>query len=89
MSVKIIVSTVNRDVNSVRSYMWDCVAEEEVLYFEGVPAALSWNAPNDFVAQAQLARLSSGLIGARIVEGTDDALTYIEELFDLSHHYNN
>lgn len=88
MSVKIIVSTVNRDVETVRSYLWGNVQEQEVINFEGSPAALSWIAPNQLVAQAQVDRLSSGLIGARIVEGSDEALTYLEELFDLAHHYS-
>lgn len=89
MSVKIIVSTVNRDVDTVRSYMWGSVVEEEAVDFEGTTAALSWIAPNEFVAQAQVDRLFSGLIGSRIVDGSDAALTYLDELFDLAHHYNS
>ncbi len=85
MTVRIIVSSAKTTPETIERYRFEGSVEHigEVIV-DGNHVGVIWEAPNLYAANNQLDRLSSGFIGARIVQTPEEEAEFVNDLIYIA-----
>ena len=81
MTVRVIINTLRVPAETIRPYMWADVSESALITDENDETiGLIWDAPDYVTANSQSGRLTSGLIGSRVVVTDDEEADAVKDI---------